>query len=75
MDKELQMCKDAASACGQIQLEFERVVFTDTGTLLLTWVDMSGNVEQLRARFRTDFPGVCADSRVVPHEPIQAIAS
>lgn len=57
LERELQICKDAASGCGRISLEFERVVFTETGTLLLTWTDSTGNIERLRAGFRTHFPG------------------
>lgn len=58
LERELQICKDAASGCGRISLEFERVVFTETGTLLLTWTDSTGNIERLRAGFRTHFPGL-----------------
>lgn len=58
LDREFKMCQDNASACGHVHLEFERVVFTDTGTLLLTWTDPTGRIERLRAKFRKQFPGL-----------------
>lgn len=38
-------------------LTFERVVMTDSGTLLMTWVDHTGRLELLRKRLRLTFPG------------------
>ncbi|CAD7697804.1 unnamed protein product [Ostreobium quekettii] len=35
----------------------ERVLMSDTGTLLLTWVDRSGNIDRLRSALRSCFPG------------------
>lgn len=62
IEQELQICEGLASTCGHIKLDFERVVFTDTGTLLLTWVDPSGRIEPMREKFRAQFPGMTADA-------------
>lgn len=40
------------------RLRAERVVMTRSGTLLLTWTDLTGAVTQLRRRLRDTFPGV-----------------
>lgn len=57
LESERQWCKATVAAMPPPLLCFERFVFTDTGTLLMTWTDKSGQVEELRQKCKDKFPG------------------
>lgn len=57
LEKERQWCKTTVAAMPAPLLCFERFVFTDTGTLLMTWTDQSGQVDALRQKCKSKFPG------------------
>lgn len=48
----------AATPATSLTLHFERVLLTDTGTLLMTWTNPSGEVARLRNRLAHTFPGM-----------------
>jgi phage-related protein len=57
LELELQFFQSMIAEMDAPVLEFERFVFTDTGTLLMTWTDPSGRVEAIRQQCRGKFPG------------------
>jgi hypothetical protein len=57
LERERLWCKATAAATPAPLLCFERFVFTETGTLLMTWTDQSGQVEELRRKCKQQFPG------------------
>lgn len=57
LEKERKWCKNTVASMPAPVLAFERFIFTETGTLLMTWTDQSGQVEELRKKCKAKFPG------------------
>ena len=57
LEEERQWCQATVATMRPPLLCFERFVFTETGTLLMTWTDKSGQVEELRRKCKAKFPG------------------
>ena len=56
-------------------LVVDRVVMAASGTLLITWVDPSGRVADLRKRLRSAFPGACARQATIIHTSLIRVVS
>lgn len=58
LSEELKLCTDIAACTPAVRLVFDRVVLSDSGTLLLLWRNPDGNVWRLRDCYAKAFPGV-----------------
>ena len=55
--KEKDLCEQIVKQAAPVTLTLERVLLSDTGTLLITWTNPCGSVWQLRQGFADAFPG------------------
>ncbi|KAK9817064.1 hypothetical protein WJX72_009004 [[Myrmecia] bisecta] len=67
LDHELQTVHGLAASVGPINLEVYRVVFADSGTLLLCSIDRSGQLTRLRQQLRASFPGASTKQTSTMH--------
>lgn len=59
----------------QSALQLERVVLTRQGTLLLTWLDPSGTLAQLRSALKITFPGASSRQPNIIHTSLLRIVA
>ena len=48
---------------------------TSTGTLVITWLDQTDSVTQLRTKMRGAFPGACSRQATIIHTTLLRIVS
>uniref|UniRef100_A0A7R9VQP7 Uncharacterized protein n=1 Tax=Chlamydomonas euryale TaxID=1486919 RepID=A0A7R9VQP7_9CHLO len=70
---------DVVAACvarvASPRLVLDRVVMAASGTLLLTWVDPTGNVAALRESLHAAFPGACTKQARIIHSSLLRVLS
>lgn len=75
LDAETQAVTRVVKASKPPHLVLDRVVMANSGTLLITWVDPSGHVAEMRQRMRTTFPGACAKQASIIHTSLLRLLS
>jgi hypothetical protein len=67
LEREIQAMKQAAMATPAPKFEVHRIIFADSGTLLLCSVDNTGHLSSLRSRMRSAFPGAPPRQSTIVH--------
>mmetsp|Transcript_13786 Transcript_13786/g.29733 ORF Transcript_13786/g.29733 Transcript_13786/m.29733 type:complete len:359 (-) Transcript_13786:849-1925(-) len=73
LQQEADTVRRVAEAGPSPMLVLDRVVMANSGTLLITWTDPSGYVEDLRQRLKTAFPGATSKQASIIHTSLMRI--
>lgn len=75
LEQEISVMRSIAASHRAPELEVHRLLFADSGTLLLCSVDHSGNLARLRGQLRSAFPGAPTTQSSIMHASIARIVS
>jgi hypothetical protein len=73
VDREIEVMREAAKSTTAPTFRVHRVFLADSGTLLLTCVDVSGQVAGLRQRLQASFPGAPPRQSTIFHASLARV--